>query len=277
MVKRSMEEQERFLVREFLDQQGAKVYNLEGLAQRIPDYGNRGISGPDIWAKVEWQGSSLEVAFEVTDYFLDSDCRGSVSMRRKGIWNAVCHHIHLNHDHTNVFRRLHVSVSFGSKLPTKANILAFAKELTSFLLSHLPKEGSETYYSHGGHCQNSGDFEQYPLLHIHLQRVSVRKTPYVCNPRLWYCTDFAVVGVSQSELTRIVREKTKKFPKYDLAGADECWLLICAGGKSSANRAFLSAAMWASPIDEVLATGVDPTPFQKIILWDRIDGEFIEI
>ena len=56
----------------------------------------------------------------------------------------------------------------------------------------------------------------------------------------------------QPEIARIVQEKTEKFPKYNLAGADECWLLICAGGKSSSSRAGLSETRLAAFDEEVL-------------------------
>jgi len=277
VVKRSKEEQEEFLVRQFLDQQRAKVYKLEGLAQRVPEYDRRGIAGPDIWATVDWQKNSLEVAFEVTDYYLDLDSHGSVSMRRRGIWNDVCHHIQSKHSDARAFRNLHVSVSFSSCLPTRRDGAALAEELASFLLSRLPEGGSEAHFCRIGHCPNSGDFEQYPLLHAHIQRINVRKTDHERNPRLWHCADFSVFGISQSELARIVREKTGKSPKYNLAGANECWLLICAGGKSSANRAGLRGVSKASLNEEELVTAVNQSPFHKIIFWDRVESEYIEI
>lgn len=137
MVKRSKEEQEEFLVREFLDQQDAIVHKLERLAHRIPEYDSLGVAGPDIWAKLDWQGSSLEVAFEVTDYYLDSDARGSFSMRRMDIWRDVINHV----SDAAAFRKLHVSVSFTSCLPAKRDVVALADEFASFLLSHLPTGG----------------------------------------------------------------------------------------------------------------------------------------
>ena len=57
-IKRSKEEQEEFLVREFLDQQHAIVHKLERLADRIPKYRSLGVAGPDIWATLDWQGNS---------------------------------------------------------------------------------------------------------------------------------------------------------------------------------------------------------------------------
>ncbi|MHB8954943.1 MAG: hypothetical protein ACYC4U_18375 [Pirellulaceae bacterium] len=276
LVKRSKEEQEEFLVREFLEQQDVRVHNLERLSQRIPEHDRCGIAGPDIWATVDWQGNSLEVAFELTDYYLDLDSRGSVSMRRKDIWNDVCHYIQMKHSDATVLKKLHVAVSFTSHLPAKGDVVALADELASFLLSHLPAEGCEAHFCPCGYRQCAGDFEQYPLLRAHFQRVNVWNTDYEVNERLWHCADAAIIGVSAAEIARIVQEKTERFPQYNLAGADECWLLICAGGKSSSNRAGLRGTPLAALNEEVLAA-VEQTPFHKIIFWDRIDGEYVEI
>lgn|GEM_PF-3305527 len=276
MVKRSKEEQEEFLVREFLDQQDAKVHHLERLSQRIPEHDSRDIAGPDIWANIDWQGNSLEVAFEVTDYYLDSDSRGSVSMRRKAIWNEVCHHIQLKHSDATAFRKLHVAVSFTNCLPTRGDVVALADELASFLLLHFPVGECEAHYCLDRHRPNSADFEKYPLLHTHFQSVNVRNTDHESNWRLWHCADSAVIGISAPEIARIVRDKTEKFPKYNLADADECWLLICAGGKSSTNRAGLGGDSLAASNEEALVTAVEKTVFHKVILWDSIDREYIE-
>ena len=209
LVKRSKEEQEEFLVREFLDQQDARVCNFERLAQRIPEHDSRGIAGPDIWATVDWQGNSLEVAFEVTDYYLDPDDHGSVSRRQRNIWHKVINHV----PDAAEFKKLHVKVWFTP--PAKLKIANLAKDLASFLLSHLPTGESEAHYRYG-------DFEQHPLLKASFKRIAVRNTSYESNKRHWDCDDFAIIGVSPAEIARIVQEKTKKFPKYNLAGADEC-------------------------------------------------------
>ena len=262
LTKRSKDEQEEFLVREFLDQQDAIVHKLERLPHRIPEYDSLGVAGPDIWAKLHWQGSSLEVAFEVTDYYLDSDARGSFSMRRMDIWRDVINHV----SDDAAFRKLHVSVSYTSCLPAKRDVVALADEFASFLLSHLPTGGCKAQF------YRYGDFEQHPLLKASFKRISVRNTSYESNKWLWHCDDFAVIGVSAAEIARIVREKTEKFAKYNLASADECWLLICAGGKSSSNRAGPLAAL-----NEEVLVAVEQTPFHKVILWDRIDAEYVEV
>lgn len=260
LVKRSKEEQEEFLVREFLDQQHARFHKLEGLADRIPKYSSLRVAGPDIWGTLDWQGNSLEVAFEVTDYYLDSDDdHGSVSMRQRDIWHKVINYV----PDAAAFKKLHVNLWFSP--PAKLNVANLAKELASFLLSHLPTGESEAHYRYG-------DFEQHPLLKASFKRIVVRNTSYESNKRLWHCDDFAIIGVSPAEIARIVREKTEKFPKYNLAGADECWLLICAGGKSSTNRAGPLAAL-----NEEVLVAVEQTPFHKVILWDRIDAEYVEI
>lgn len=259
MQKRSKEEQEEFLVREFLDQQNATVHKLERLADRIPEYDSLNVAGPDIWVKLDWQGNSLEVAFEVTDYYLDSGAWGSSSMRRMDIWHDVINHL----PDDAAFKKLHVNVWFSP--PAKLKVANLAEQLASFLLSHLPTGESEVHYSYG-------DFEQHPLLKASFKRIAVRNTSYESSKRLWHCDDFAIIGVSPAEIARIVREKTDKFPNYNLADADESWLLICAGGKSSNNRAGPLAAL----NEEVLMAG-DQTPFHKVILWDRIDAEYVEI
>ena len=99
----------------------------------------------------------------------------------------------------------------------------------------------------------------------------VRNTSYDSNKRLWRCDDFAVNGVSPAEIARIVGEKTNKFDNYNLAGADECWLLICAAGKSSSNRAGPLA-----DLNEEVLVAVGQMPFHRVILWDGIDGEYVE-
>jgi hypothetical protein len=278
MPKRSKEAQEEFLVREFLDQQHARVSNLERLSQRIPNHDGLGIAGPDIWATVDWQENSLEVAFEVTDYYLDSDGRGSEAMRRKNTWNEVCRHIQLEHPDRAAFRKLHVAVSFTSCLPKKVSVVALANELAAFLLSHLPAEGYEAHYHRfGNRLPNSGDFDQHPLLYAHLQRVTVRTTDYKANRRLWHCADAAVIGVSAPIIAQIVQDKTTGYQRYNLDGANECWLLICAGGNSATNRAGLQGDPPAAANEEELVTAVKRTPFDKVILWDRIDSEYIEL
>lgn len=259
-IKRFKEEQEEFLVREFLDQQHAIVHKLERLADRIPNYRSLGVAGPDIWATLDWQGNSLEVAFEVTDYYLDSDVSGSASMRRTAIWHDVIDHV----PDAVAFRKLHVNVSFTSCLPPKSVVMALATEFGSFLLSHLPTGESEARYRYG-------DFEQHPLLKAFFTRIDVRNTSYDSNKRLWRCADFAVIGVSPAEIARIVGEKTNKFDNYNLAGADECWLLICAGGKSASNRAGP-----LTDLNEEVLVAVGQMAFHRVILWDGIDGEYVE-
>lgn len=279
MPRRSKGEKEEFLVTEFLSQQAVSFSKIERLSRRLPEHDMRGIHGPDIWATFEWEGIDLEVAFEVTDYYVDAGQDGSTAVRRKSIWAEIQNRLQLTFANEAALRSLDVDATFTSTLPKQSGIVAMAEQLGAFLISHIPQNGREAHYFRDSVASDSpsGHFEDYPLLKVHFQSLTLRATEFDFGWRSWHCSDASFVGFSAPKIAQIIEKKRSLFSNYVLDGVAECWLLICAGGDSSTNRIDLCRDLEKQLKHDGLAESVRTTPFTKVIVWDRVDRNYLDL
>lgn len=277
-MKISKDEAEKFLVGEYLAWKKVKVLDLKTLSEFCPDYGRRGISGPDTRARCEINGIIHNIGIELTEYQVRQGAHGSPHAR----WDAIADQI------SNRIQQVwvpqypalkHCLVTFDfdqGSLPVKSNIHAFTDELATFVNDRIPAMNKPHSFRRATVDSHSGcDFAEFPLLRRHL--VGLRIVRADCVFLRWGASSADSMGIVRERFFDYIKERADKLRNYDRSSCDPCWLLIAATGSSTDSRIGPPQLAQVLADDQELTDVAKTTNFQRIIVWERIRNWDIDL
>jgi|Deesub1362A_J573_1020465.scaffolds.fasta_scaffold00027_173 hypothetical protein len=249
------------IIREFLNFRGCKVLRI------IPN------ERPDAIVVIEEAGKRKKVGIEHTEYHVDAP-PGKPSSGRKvhSFWHHVRSSIRRRVSHRPILKHITGLVSLKEdNHPRQSRARDLAEELVKLALEHI------NAIPNGEHRINNFSNKKYPLLSRYVKKVILYGTGSACNVS-WGCVNANVsaIGVSAKEITLIIQNKTKEFPKYCWGNVKERWLLISASGKTVFNLATShpERVEWeANTLQSAcLSSNVD-----RIFFWDRTFNWYKEV
>lgn len=270
------EKYEKWVVRQYLRFKSQRYRQLKCLSEFRPDHAKAGIAGPDVKLKLWDTDPPRHIGIELTDYQVDQSKHGSAARILQDRWKHIYRIIRSNHVwRYSEFLNAYLHVSFDKRcLPRRKDARFIARELVRFALSKLKIRGKTKIYDRMKGYKKPGDYDSFPHLKKHFESIRVvriKLDPYAI-PLRWSYADAACVNVIPSVITRKVAEKARKMSRYDLSDLDECWLLICATGQTSSDRAGPQMASQHFSLSAEVKEAARRSRFDRVIFWERFGG-----
>lgn len=258
MPQSTQNDVEKFLIREFLAHLGVQADNIDATRER-----------PDARIECFIDGQRKIIGLDVTEYQVDTqDQGGSRAQALESAWNRIWDRI--QSESFPKYAQLHqigVQIFFDKQNPPRTRQAdQIADELSQFLVSVSDRINEEGLFFR----RSAGDFDGWNLLKACTEKLrAYRYAPARKGPSLWQRSDAAHVGIVSEVLTRILAKKRKARRGYNLAGADEYWLLIAAGAGVSSSCAgpqwHCSDELRSQPIRDAASEA----GFDRVYFWER--------
>lgn len=142
-------------------------------------------------------------------------------------------------------------------------IKGIAKEIVDFVVNGSENGHSNIIIVPDWEERHFGDFMGYPLMEKYVKRVTIRKGFYgmfTAN------ANASIVGVSITNLRKIIEEKNQKAQKYNRMDLDELWLLIAAPHDNAFNAMHGFPEQINFGHTEIMEA-CQRTPFDRIFFW----------
>ncbi len=261
-------QRERSLVREFLRHAGFP----------FRDRGFRSVEtvpGPDWTGTCLVDGHWQRIGIEVTEYQTDATFKGSPGRMRDGLFQAVWRHLEpLLAGHPPA-RHYFGSIYFDRRNPLRQrDAKALAYELFAFVTDHvdaIPTKGLRAFGRTGQYPWDPGDFDRYPLLKAHVDKLWVFPVSAIAQAYLWSYSNAACVGVVPPVVMRLLSDKAAKVSGYDTRNTAELWLLICAGVAVPTDSAGPQACA-KDLICPKISSAARSSGFDRVFFWERAHG-----
>jgi hypothetical protein len=266
-TRRTKEEKELFLVKEFLEYKGIECINVANRPQGEPDVRVERLIG----------GRLRRIGIELTEFQCDND--GSESPKRRLVreWDEIVKIIKEEYLPKHPFLgqfSVHPWLD-EANVPRKILRPQIAEQFVDFLVPRLEKiitRSKREEFCRARVDRNTSDFEGFPLIQKHFKRCVVwRAHDHPAGNIFWYCADAGCVGLSSDVLKQRIGDKANS--SYETSGLDEMWLLIVASGETSADRVGdlgeRDIEILTSPCLRSLA---ETSAFDRIVFWERVSG-----
>jgi len=261
-IFRTQKEIEQFLIREFLDRLGYRIFN--------PQWPDR----PEALLTLSKGGRRKRVAIEHTEYFNDT-LAGHISpltvidefwrLVQASLIRRISHRKHL----TGILARVKLksNLSLPRRLAKQQNsAIQLSKELVNFVESHQVRQSEHLRFR----CH---EFKGNLILESMLSelRLSRWTDDAVHASRCsWICSNINTghIPLNLEYIKSAIESKNKKAIKYNWGSASEKWLLIAASGGNLSNiaGAHMQNVNWADPD---LLNLCCKSSFDRIVFWER--------
>lgn len=267
------EKREKSLVRSFLRYRGYSYRELK----TVHEYWREGQkpNGPDLKLTLLDSGHS-RIGIELTEYQVDRGIgkSGSISQRHLDAWVKIHRLIRRNYVGRWYPHLKNVDVHIEMKstdFPSSHNmemLREFAREIVDFVHNNTPSN-MKTFVTFEGcnQCTGRNDFLGYSCLTKFVSSLSLFRTSAVyCY---WHCGSPCHVGIDIQLIEKTIFEKRKALYNYSTSDIQECWLLICASGATTAARA--GPEHFARYLDDNnLVDAARNSGYEKVIFWEKI-------
>jgi hypothetical protein len=260
-VYRTQKEYEAFLIREFVSCLGYRIAKSQWQER------------PDAILTLQRGKSQIRIAVEHTDYYNDTVAGVQSPLTPiSDFWKAVQYSLARRISHRRHLSGLSgaVNLNMGSPQllhPAPGLARQLAQELIGFMENH--PAGVFQHYTY-----HPSDFASYPMLETMVFYIILSRwtdDEVFTSHCSWTCSNITTgfVGLNLNYIKTAVEKKNQKAVDYHWKDADEKWLLIAAGGRhiSTDGWPLMQCTSWG---DESLVAVCRGSPFDKIILWDRV-------
>ncbi len=253
--RRTRAEVEEFLLREFLEHLGIVAAEVQKRER------------PDFQACWPDEAGAHAIGIEITEYQVDQvPPHGSLARRILEIEERVIEIAQpLCIAAVPGFLRLEVCLALNrSAPPKKRDIAAVAQQLAAYLTGKKEQIGVEPR-SLG---LTRDDAASFPLVCRHFK--SIRAHLGQSQPGLWYHGGAAHVGLVEERVVDRLDQKRERRKGFDLAGLDECWLVICASGTTPHDRAGPPEHCRQHLCSPEVRAAASAAGFDRVYFWERV-------
>jgi len=245
----------------------------------------RSVSGPDVDVTCTVGGQDIRIGIELTEYQVDATNRGSKGRRWEAFYWRIQRHLEPLLRSSNSLQHCHGSLDFDwGSTPQPNEAKKVAEELYRFAETHIDELADDVHYgyfrdSRRGRPKTNrlvyDSFRGFPLLGKYFKKIGLIRHPNHTG-HLWSWNAATGVGIVEDNVVKLIEAKTNKVDKYDTAGTDQTWLVICAGVSIPHDSAGPdhpgNLVHFKSPEIREAAAAAKRAGFDRVVFWERTHG-----
>lgn len=263
---------EKRLVREFLEFTSTKYRRLKALSEYCPGHKRLQVAGPDLKAHIETASSWLPIGIEVTAYQVDRGRKGSAARQRCDFWRHLNGILRRNHLwRFPCFKSVTSHLGLNGRVRfKKSDAKCLAGELVRFVIQNAPQNPGRVSIRKGRSRSRQGVFHLYPEIDRHIEYIEINRYAWENPiPLQWSRADVASVNAVPPILIKILGEKGARLKNYDVHDVKRSWLLICATGQTSHDRAGPPRVRVELAQNRDVKKAAQASGFDRVIFWER--------